>query len=433
MEIFHPYLNGLKFLLYSDKNGTLSVSFLKILFLLAYVVSIFMAFFQFLNLTSNDLECELLPYAGEVCRVKTNIFGSLFNLCSLILLFGAFTIILYSSIKNPKKTSYSYLSIFVSGLIFLFLVTLFIDLLRSLEDFNYAFHSIGQGFIIIWVLIFEPILFFSGVPIILGIVSQDYELKGYTHKTKIFLAIEVIMILFVITLSLYWNFILLKNPFVFFPLFNITVNDYGVAIAVSGLIFLLIFIFISILCLFLISRYISKQEPYDHLKAILPWIVLFSLIFFTIRSFPAVFNLGYRLKVLTDFLDVSLIFFVIFMAILQVVSLQENKKTISKSSVLNPLKWTDHMPKYSKILLLLFLNAEIFYQQLYQNAFSILTGRDNQIVSLKAISLVSFFVIGFFSVFFKYKPSKPLSVGYGPIKFIKNEFKKIIHDFNKDV
>ena len=433
MEIFHPYLNGLKFLLYSDKNGIKSVSFLKIFFLFAYIASIFMAFFQFLNLTSNDLECELLPYAGQVCRVKTNIFGSLFNVCSLMLLLGAFTIILHSSIKNPKKSSYSYLSIFISGLIFLFLVTLFLDLLRSLEAFNYAFHSIGQGFIIIWVLIFEPILFFSGVPIILGIISQDYELKGYSHKTKIFLAIEVIIIIIVITLSLYWGINLHKNPTVLYPFFNITVNDYGVAIAVSGLIFLLIFIFISIIGLFFISRYVGKQEPYDHLKGILPWIVFFSLIFFAIRSFPAVFNLDYRLKVLTDILDVSLIFFVIFLAILQVISLQENKKTISKSTVFNPLKWADHMPKYSKILLLLFLNAEIFYQQLYQNAFSILTGKDNQIVSLKAISLVSFIVIGLFSVFFKYKPSKPLPEGFGPIKFIKNEFKNIINDFSKKI
>ena len=91
------------------------------------------------------------------------------------------------------------------------------------------------------------------------------------------------------------------------------------------------------------------------------------------------------------------------------------------------------MPKYSKILLLLYLNTEIFYQQLHQNALSTLTGEANEIITLKAVSLVSFIVIGFFLVFFKYKPSNPLTDSVGPIKFFKNEFSKFLHDLKHEI
>ena len=113
---------------------------------------------------------------------------------------------------------------------------------------------------------------------------------------------------------------------------------------------------------------------------------------------------------------------------MQVSAVQEHKTPISRSILLNPLKWTDNVPKYSKILLLLFLNTEIFYQQLHQNALSTITGEPNELIILKAISLLFFILFGFLIMFFKFKPIKPLSEGLGPIKSIKQELIRNINN-----
>lgn len=426
MEILNPYVNGLKFLFYSDKNGDTSISIFKIFFLIVYIGSIFAGFFQFLNLTSNDLQCEFIPGDIQQCSIRANIFGTIFNISSFVLLIGAFSLIFYSSTKNKEKTSYTYLSILTSFLLLMMLFGFLIDLLDNLQDFNESFSSLGYAFIVIWVLMFEPILFFGSVPLILEIISQDYELKGYSLKTKLFLVLEVILILLAIFLSLYWIINLHHDPNILKSFFDITVNTIGVGIVLGGLVLLLLFIIILILFFYFLDKNPKEHDSHDHLKAILPWIVFFSLIFFIIRGIPAIFDLDYRLKTLSDIIDVLVIFFIIFLAIIQVSSVQEHIKPLSKHLLYNPLKWTDHMPKYSKILLLLYLNTEIFYQQLYQNALSSLTGEDNEIIILKAVSLVTFYVIGFVLVYFRFKPSKPHSEGYGPIKSIKNEFIKKI-------
>ncbi len=198
----------------------------------------------------------------------------------------------------------------------------------------------------------------------------------------------------------------------------------GIRIVLSGLEILLLIIISSIIGFYYIEHRNETPHRFDHLKAILPWIVLYSLLFFFIRGIPAVFTLTYELKSITDFLDISLVFLIIFFAILQIISVPDTQVTIPSNILYSPLKWASYMPKYSKILLLLFLNTEIFFQDLYENALATLTGEPNAFTTLKAVSLVSFIVVGYYSVYFRYKPHDLLMDTPGPIKFIKSEITK---------
>ena len=184
MEILNPYINGLKFLFYSNKNGTTSVSFLKVFFILMYIISIFAGFFQFLNITSNDYVCVISPMETQECDIKIGVFGTLFDLSSFILVTGAFLIIFYSLLKNNNKTVYTYLSISISTLILFTFFGFTVVLIENVQEFSDTFDGVGYAIIVFWVLFFEPLIFFSSLPIFLEIVSQDYELRGFSLKTR---------------------------------------------------------------------------------------------------------------------------------------------------------------------------------------------------------------------------------------------------------
>ena len=223
-----------------------------------------------------------------------------------------------------------------------------------------------------------------------------------------------------------------SDPDIFKWFFNTTINIEGIRIVLSGFEILLLMIIASVVGFYYIEHHYQTPHKFDHLKAILPWIVLYSLLFFFVRGIPAVFILTYELKSITDFLDIALVFLIIFFAILQIISVPDSKEVIPSNILYSPLKWTDHMPKYSKILLLLFLNTEIFFQDLQENALATLTGEVNTFTTLKAVSLVSFIVIGFYSVYFRYKPHEKLTESFGPIKFMKNEFTKFLSSHKKN-
>ena len=193
MEILSPYVKGLNFLFYTNHNGLKKLSLFKLFFLLTYIFSIFTAFFQFMNLTSNDLVCEVSKVGEPVCSIKFSTFGTLFNISSLVLILGAFIIFFYSSLINKPKTLYTYVSLILSGSILVTLLSFFIVFLTKVDEFNIAFNAVGYAIILIWVMIFEPILFFTGVLILLDIITQDYELKGFSKKTNLFLLFENVL------------------------------------------------------------------------------------------------------------------------------------------------------------------------------------------------------------------------------------------------
>jgi hypothetical protein len=101
-----------------------------------------------------------------------------------------------------------------------------------------------------------------------------------------------------------------------------------------------------------------------------------------------------------------------------VINLPENTALSNTFRFSRPLTWLSDIPKYSKILFLFFLGAEIFYNYLEAEAVSVLTRLPNTLADLKAAALVSFTIIGFLSAFLNFKP-KTMPEGYiGPVKYL---------------
>lgn len=426
MEIIDPYIKGLRFLFYSKDETEGHFSFIKLIFLLIYILSIIDGFLQFVNLRSNDLICRTNRSGGEMCMIRSSIFGSIFNLLSLLFIISAFVIITYSIIKNKFKTYYSILGLCVSLLILLTFLAFFITFLNDINSFNESFNAITYAIIILWLLIIEPIIFFNGVIFSVDIISQDYQLQGYGKKTVFFIIVELLIILLSIMLIFYWKLFLFENEYSISSFYNFRISRTNVDLILSGLLSLLFIILLSLFVFFILDKYSTYSKKREQLKALIPWIVLYSIVFFIIRGFPAIFILPIELKSVSDILDVSLVFIVIFFAIFQVVSLPNRLLVNRKLNLINPFHWLDGVPRYAKILLLFFLSAELFYQNLQGNALSFLTGQQNSLITLKATSLVSFIIVGYFSVYFKYKPKEYNPNNIGPIKFFTIQMKKFL-------
>ena len=361
-----------------------------------------------------------------MCMIRSSIFGSIFNLLSLLFIISAFVIITYSIIKNKFKTYYSILGLCVSLLILLTFLAFFITFLNDINSFNESFNAITYAIIILWLLIIEPIIFFNGVIFSVDIISQDYQLQGYGKKTVFFIIVELLIILLSIMLIFYWKLFLFENEYSISSFYNFRISRTNVDLILSGLLSLLFIILLSLFVFFILDKYSTYSKKREQLKALIPWIVLYSIVFFIIRGFPAIFILPIELKSVSDILDVSLVFIVIFFAIFQVVSLPNRLLVNRKLNLINPFHWLDGVPRYAKILLLFFLSAELFYQNLQGNALSFLTGQQNSLITLKATSLVSFIIVGYFSVYFKYKPKEYNPNNIGPIKFFTIQMKKFL-------
>jgi hypothetical protein len=118
------------------------------------------------------------------------------------------------------------------------------------------------------------------------------------------------------------------------------------------------------------------------------------------------------------------LFLVLILGIIRVITIPETIDSKEKS-LLNPLNWTDGIPKYAKILLLFYLGSIIFYHQLEQNAITVVTGDINNWKFVKLASLAFFIIIGFVSVFLRFK-HKPLIEEYpGPFKFLEITISRI--------
>ena len=96
-----------------------------------------------------------------------------------------------------------------------------------------------------------------------------------------------------------------------------------------------------------------------------------------------------------------------------------------------PLTWLNNIPRFSKVLFLFFLGAEIFYNHLEQEAISLLTGKPNSLAELKAAALTSFIIIGFISVFLNFKPKTMPENHIGPLRFLETSIKGIMSNIKK--
>jgi hypothetical protein len=208
------------------------------------------------------------------------------------MIIGAVFLILKDySFKETRRGIFIIQLIIAFNLLIILVSNLLPDNLRSI-DINFLFqtlHTIGFGMNFAWFIIIEPIIFFGGLLFLLDIISEDYELKGYGKKTKIFLLINIGILLVLITLILFWKISTDSDPNVLTWFYNTIIIPNSLDIIQGIFWVILLSVLIVILSFAILDRKRGRSDNREYLKAIITWIVLYSIIFVILRGISAGF------------------------------------------------------------------------------------------------------------------------------------------------
>ncbi|MHA1991293.1 MAG: hypothetical protein ACW98A_10055 [Candidatus Hodarchaeales archaeon] len=425
--IFEQQIKGFRYLFFNTKEGIEKFSIFKFSLFIVYILTMILAFLQFsTNQGSFLLDCTTPEVGSEIsCIIIPGFYGQFFHFFAFILVITAVFLVIFDKLKNKSFT------VFSSITWVLITVTLVGILLSTFENsgiFFESFSGVTNALVIIWLLMIEPVLFFRSLTILLEIISEDYEFKGYGKRTLIFLIVDFI-ILSAILIFIFWLLLTFQNTndYTLFP--GIEVNYQNTGLLLGGVIVLIISSIISIFYFFRKERIKGHSQKIDYQKSIIPWVIFYAIIFLIIRGIPGGFLWDDTLRSITNFLDIMLLIIILLIGINGVINLPDNTVQSDNFRFSRPFTWLSGIPKYSKILFLFFLGAEIFYNHLEQETVSVLTGLPNTLTNLKATALTSFVIIGFISVFLNFKPKKIPEGHIGPIKYLDS----IIRDISLNI
>ncbi|OLS22612.1 MAG: hypothetical protein HeimC3_28860, partial [Candidatus Heimdallarchaeota archaeon LC_3] len=397
---------------------------------MVYLSTMVLAFLQFsTHQESFSLDCTTSEIDFETsCKIIPGFFGQLFHFLAFILVITAVLLVLIDKVKKHSFSIVSFITwIIITSTLFGILIAYFHNPVQFFDSFS----GISNALVIIWLLMIEPVLFFKSLIIILEIVSEDYEFKGFGKKTQRFLIVDF-LILFVIVIFIFWLLMTFKNTSDYTLLPGIEVNYDNTGLLLGGAIVLVFSCFFSILYFFVKERKKGSSEKIEYQKSIIPWVTFYAIIFFIIRGIPGGFIWDDTLRSITNFIDIMLLIIILLIGINGVINLPDSTTPSDKIRFSRPFTWMSGVPKYSKILFLFFLGAEIFYSHLENEAISVLTGFPNSLADLKAAALTTFVIIGFISVFLNFKPKKMPEGHIGPVRFLNSILISILYFFVKE-
>ena len=433
-ELIGIYKKGFKQLFYHKgvKGETGKLSVLKILIFVIYISAYLFAFLQFAegNIPEGHRQ-EYEKYQQEYLNdnylaiFPLTIYGEFALLINIMILLGVFYFtfsgdkpLTVEQVKKPFHQIYGMIVENRGKSLIMVLVLLFISIQIILGSFTIFSgdeyeKTIGEFFIIIygisylsiflWLLI-SPLLVFSALVVSLDIFAKDYPkfMNGFNKKLVFFFCIW--LIISILGLLTFDNFLgnidqvrLWRDPPI--PVngsSDILYYKIGLYWIRQGLNLTLtvFFVLISISTIVTI-RNRGSNDIRDRRTAIIFFIFPFILIYVLLKAFPYLFTFGPRLKSLNNFIDFLSLFIMIFFAIFNVLSIQEEED--------KPKKGLDLIPPYSKALFLLFLAFSSFYVSLEANTILALYNVQNDFREMQLLVSISL-VIWLFYIFWRYKP-----------------------------
>ena len=426
LKILEPQIKGFKYLFFVQKGEIEKFSLIKTTIFLVYLFSMIFAFLQF----STNHEFTIKERSGENGEdisywIVPNIYGELFYILTFILFFLALLIIIINKLRNFNLKLSNMLSLTLWILILFIFTMLTLSFFVDNEVFFEAFNDLTYGLVIIWLLFIEPVLFFRSLILILEIISEDYEFKGYTKNIKEFILFNYIILL-VIGFIIYWMEISYENATDYTLISGIVIIYDNLSVLLAG-VFLLLFITSIFLIYFLWKGKKSNQdESYNYKKSIIPFVTFYGILFLFIRGIPGGFIWDNTLRSITNLLDISFLVIIIIIGINGLVNLPDSVQFSNSFHFSRPLTWLSNIPKYSKILFLFFLGSQIFYNHLEAETIAVLTKTPNSLATTKVAAVASIVIIGFISVFLNFKPNKMPEGHIGPIKFGLSSLDKML-------
>ena len=241
LKILEPQIKGFKYLFFVQKDEIEKFSFIKTTIFLVYLFSMIFAFLQF----STNHEFTIKERSGENGEdisywIVPNIYGELFYILTFILFYLALLIIIINKLRNFNLKFSNMLSLTLWILILFIFTMLTLSFFVDNEVFFEAFNDLTYGLVIIWLLFIEPVLFFRSLILILEIISEDYEFKGYTKNIKEFILFNYIILL-VIGFIIYWMEISYENATDYTLISGIVIIYDNLSVLLAG-VFLLLFI-----------------------------------------------------------------------------------------------------------------------------------------------------------------------------------------------
>lgn len=425
--LFGPQIKGFKYLFYKSSQNKETFSYLKSLLFFIYLLTMITAFLQF-SLRIGDLQIQCPTQIESInpnndCQIIPNVFGQIFYVFNFLILLLALIITFQSHLSKMKLKITSILSLVIQTVIMVIVLALFLVLFVEPTAFYDAYHDFASGILIFWLVIIEPVLFFNSLILLLGIISEDYPFNGYKKNTRVFLTIDFIIIIVLIIFSaLILGFYRNKTDYSILPGVIIDYENVEIFLVGASLIF---FSIIAMISYYFIKEKITNAENVKIQKGIIPYVVLFGILFLLIRGISGVFTWDNTLRSISSIIDITFLIFIIIIGINGQINLPDSEVNGKKFRYTRPLTWLYGIPKYAKVLLLFFLGGMMFYYSLEQEAISVLLDAPNYLASERISAVVLTLIFGYISVFLNFKPRKVPINHVGPIKFFQNSIQDI--------